>query len=341
MLRTVFIHSFRYFPRRLIMQAALKMVRLIGAVQYDDDERFNYSSPKKVILSDFTSQGTWIFEIFNDNIQSILNLIGNRYDTVSANFETDNAIDYCVVVADNERDHQFFLTKCGLPAVRIMNEDYHSFVPSQRYEFLFSPEDFEEAYEKINKIGSYLMEKCIEKIQFDLIYEDSPSLYIPSEAVKMVRLIGTVQYDDYNRLNYKVPKKVILSDLTPEGTWTFIVKNDDVQSMANLVYKKYNKMSQKFNTDDTTDFCMILTDNRQDCEFFILKCGIPAIKIKHKDYFNFISSQKMSDDYHYILRDKPGFEECYERVLKIGSFSKGKTMTKVVCGLTLGVPVIN
>lgn len=314
------------------MQEAKNMVRLIGAVEYDDDG-FNVSSPKKVILSDFTPLGTWTFIIQKNGVRSVLDLIFQKFTDMSYGFETDHVANYCVVVTDNEKDLEFFMTKCGIPAVRILNKEYSSFIPSEQYDFLWNSEHYEKAYEKVNKIGSFLIGKCIKNLKCDLVFKNGPTLCntltVP-ESVKNIRLIGAVQYDYDGRLNYSEPTKVILSDLTVDGTWTFSVNNDDVQSMVNKIYDKYLTMIKKFKTDN---YCLILTETKRDCEFFMIKCGIPAVKIRNKNYRKFVPCQRYPEDYHYILWNKDGFEEAYEKIKKIGSFCDGRCMKRKVCGL--------
>lgn len=94
-------------------------------------------------------------------------------------------------------------------------------------------------------------------------------------------------------------------------------------------------MAQKCNADDTSDFCIILTDNKQDQEYFFIECDIPAIKTKHNGYFDFAFSQKVSDDDYCILRNTYGFEECYEKVLKISCSLKERFIKKIIWSFQL------
>lgn len=308
------------------------MVRLIGAVDYVE-EGFNVSFPKTVILSNFTCSGTWTFTLEKNNMRPILDAIFQQYTAMSLDFETDHVVDYCVLVTDNEMDLEFFATKCGIPAVRIQNEEYRDFIPSGRY--LWNPNYFQnEALKKVNKIGTFLSGKHITSLKCNLILKDDVTSYpaMMQDSVKNVRIIGAVQYDDECRLNYSRPTKVILSDLTVNGTYTFSVQNNDVQAMVDQIYETYISMVEKYNSDN---HFLILTDSKKDCEFFLIKCGIPTLKVKNYNFQNFDPVQTYPEDYDYILWDVEGFEDAFKKVKKMASFCKGRCMQKKICEINV------
>lgn len=168
------------------------------------------------------------------------------------------------------------------------------------------------------------------------------------EAKKMVQLIGAVQYK--KGFNYCTPEKVVLSDCTRDGTWAFenldfqefdepnnieckLAKEYNGEGLKKLideVYEKYISLSENYTKDGLTKYFIIATNDKQDCEFFLTLCGIPAATVKDTKYPNY---KPPLYDANELLWHSDEFEECLKKIWKVGSFLKMYSIKRVTCNL--------